>query len=65
MKRVTELFDLETKIESVNEKLENFMDDAPLFNVECESIVKNVKRIATKSLDGHGSKSYKDKISKR
>ncbi len=33
---------LETKIESVNEKLENFMDDAPLFNIEFESIVKIV-----------------------
>ncbi|MBH7708042.1 ORF6N domain-containing protein, partial [Clostridioides difficile] len=31
---------LETKIENVNEKLENFMDDAPLFNIECECIVK-------------------------
>lgn len=31
---------LETKIESVNEKLENFMDDAPLFNLECDIIVK-------------------------
>lgn len=52
---------LETKIESVNEKLENFMDDAPLFNIECESIVKEVKRVATKSLGGHGSRAYKNK----
>ncbi|MCC0658356.1 ORF6C domain-containing protein [Clostridioides sp. ES-S-0123-01] len=52
---------LETKIENVNEKLENFMDDAPLFNVECECIVKEVKKVATKSLGGHGSKAYKNK----
>ncbi|HBG2457520.1 ORF6C domain-containing protein [Clostridioides difficile] len=52
---------LETKIENVNEKLENFMDDAPLFNIECESIVKEVKRVATKSLGEHGSKAYKNK----
>ncbi|EGT4147925.1 TPA: ORF6C domain-containing protein [Clostridioides difficile] len=52
---------LETKIENVNEKLENFMDDAPLFNIECECIVKEVKRVATKSLGGHGSKAYKNK----
>ncbi|MFN1899913.1 hypothetical protein ACK2FY_18365 [Clostridioides difficile] len=30
---------LETKIENVNEKLENFMDDAPLFNIECEYVL--------------------------
>ncbi|MEE7972790.1 ORF6C domain-containing protein, partial [Clostridioides difficile] len=52
---------LETKIENVNEKLENFMDDAPLFNIECECIVKEVKRVATKSLGGHVSKAYKNK----
>lgn len=38
------------------------MDDVLLFNIECECIVKEVKRVVIKLFGGYGSKVYKNKF---
>lgn len=51
----------DTKIEEVKEDLQSFKDNAPLFNIECETLVKAVRRVATKQLGGYKTPAYKNK----
>lgn len=51
----------DTKIEEVKEDLQSFKDNAPLFNIECETLVKAVRRVATKQLGGYKTQAYKNK----
>lgn len=51
----------DNKIEAVKEDLKDFKDNAPLFNIECETLVKTVRRVATKQLGGYKSLAYKNK----
>ena len=51
----------DTKIEEVKGDLQSFKDNAPLFNIECETLVKAVRRVATKQLGGYKTPAYKNK----
>lgn len=46
---------------STQYELEDFRDNAPLFNSECDELIKVVRRVATKVLGGYRSNGYKDK----
>lgn len=48
------------KLVEVDEDLQSFKKDIPLFPVECDDIQKEVRSIGTKILGGHGSPAYKD-----
>lgn len=52
---------LENEINVVKKDFNEFKDNAPLFNVECEELMDTVKSVATKVLGGYGSKAYNDK----
>lgn len=49
------------KIETVETNLEDFKNNAPLFNSECDELMKAVKKSATRVLGGYKSKAYNDK----
>lgn len=53
--------EVQKEIVTVRDNLIDFKDNAPLFNIECEELMKNVKRVATKKLGGYKSNAYKDK----
>lgn len=47
------------RIKDVRNDLEDFKDNAPLFNIECEELQAEVKRIALKVLGGKNANAYK------
>lgn len=49
------------KIETVETDLEDFKNNAPLFNSECDELIKAVKKAATRVLGGYKSNAYNDK----
>lgn len=53
--------ELENRVTEVKSEFETFRDNAPLFNSECDELIKVVKKIATKTLGGYKSNAYKDK----
>ena len=53
--------ELKNKITGVRKDFEDFKDNAPLFNSECDELMDLVKSIATKSLGGYKSPAYNDK----
>ena len=48
------------KIEEVKGDLQDFKDNAPLFQVECKELQSEVRKIGTKVLGGYKSPAYKD-----
>ena len=51
----------EKQIREVKEEFTNFKDNAPLFNIECEELVDEVKRTRTRVLGGYKSPAYNNK----
>ena len=49
------------EIKDVRDDLTNFKDNAPLFNIECEELVGEVKRTRTRALGGYKSPAYNNK----
>ncbi|MGL4573138.1 MAG: ORF6C domain-containing protein [Clostridium sp.] len=52
---------VEKQIDTVQEDLVDLRDNAPLYNIECDELMKTVKRVATRTLGGYKTKAYKDK----
>lgn len=52
--------ELKNNIAEVKTDLEDFKDNAPLFNAECKELQALVKKIGVKSLGGKGSAAYKN-----
>ncbi|MCR8744371.1 Rha family transcriptional regulator [Romboutsia lituseburensis] len=51
----------ERKVIEVANNLEDFKNNAPLFNSECDELIKCVKKTATRVLGGYKSNAYNDK----
>ena len=66
---VTELIELElraikevdSKAEAINEDLQTFKEELPLFNIDCEEIQNAKNRVVVPLLGGKDSAAYKDK----
>ena len=52
--------ELKNNIAEVKTDLEDFKDNAPLFNAECKELQALVKKMGVKSLGGKGSAAYKN-----
>ena len=52
--------ELKNEINGVKKDLEDFKDNAPLFNSECDELMDRVKSVATKIL-GYKTPAYNDK----
>lgn len=50
----------EQKIEQVKHELDNYIDNAPLFQVDCKEIQAEVRKKGTKELGGYRSPAYLD-----
>lgn len=50
----------EVEIKNIKHDIDDFRDNAPLFNIECEELQKEVKRMGSKCL-GYKSNAYKDR----
>lgn len=48
-------------IKELKSEFEEFKDDLPLLNVECDRLTATVKKVGTKCLGGYKSKAYDDK----
>lgn len=48
-------------IKELKNEFEEFKDDLPLLNVECDRLTATVKKVGTKCLGGYKSKAYDDK----
>lgn len=53
--------ELKKEIYGVRREFEDFKENAPLFNSECDELMSKVKSVATKTLGGYGSRAYNDK----
>lgn len=49
----------EKKIKAVDDDLQDFKNNAPLFNSECDELQAEVKKVALKMLSGKNSQAYK------
>lgn len=52
---------IEQNVKAVKEDLKNFKDNAPLFNIECDTLQKALRGKVIKELGGKNSLAYKDK----
>lgn len=52
---------IEQNVKAVKEDLKNFKDNAPLFNIECDTLQKVLRGKVIKELGGKNSLAYKDK----
>lgn len=51
----------EAEIKEIKGEVKSLKEDMPLFNIECDELQKEVKKIGIKSLGGKDSLAYKDK----
>lgn len=49
------------QIKEVVADVKDFKENSPLFNVECDELIRTVKSVGTRVLGGKGSKAYNDK----
>ena len=52
---------IEQNVNEVKQDLKNFKDNAPLFNIECDTLQKALRGKVIKELGGKNSLAYKDK----
>ena len=52
---------IERNVNEVKQDLKNFKDNAPLFNIECDTLQKALRGKVIKELGGKNSLAYKDK----
>lgn len=57
----TALKDTNKDVAEVKADLENYKENSPLYNIECDELQKSVKKKAVYLLGGRDSKAYKDK----
>lgn len=53
--------EIEISVKKVEVGLEDLRDNAPLYNIECDELIKSVRKAATRSLGGYKSKAYNNK----
>lgn len=55
------LLEVNDKIDEVKQELEDFKQDMPLMNIECDRITTAVRKVGTRALGGKDSNAYHDK----
>ncbi|MFR1708961.1 MAG: ORF6C domain-containing protein [Clostridium sp.] len=53
--------EVKEEVKELKEDFNDFRDNAPLFNIECEELMDKVKSVATRELGGYKSPAYNDK----
>lgn len=53
--------EVKEEVKELKEDFNDFRDNAPLFNVECDELMDKVKSVVTRELGGYKSPAYKDK----
>ena len=53
--------EVKEEVKELKEDFNDFRDNAPLFNIECDELMDKVKSVATRELGGYKSPAYKDK----
>lgn len=55
------ILEVNDKIDEVKQELEDFKQDMPLMNIECDRITTAVRKVGTRALGGKESNAYRDK----
>lgn len=55
------ILEVNDKIDEVKQELEDFKQDMPLMNIECDRITTAVRKVGTRALGGKDSNAYHDK----
>ena len=55
------ILEVNDKIDEVKQELEDFKQDMPLMNIECDRITTAVRKVGTRALGGKYSNAYHDK----
>lgn len=55
------ILEVNDKIDEVKQELEDFKQDMPLMNIECDRITTAVRKVETRALGGKDSNAYHDK----
>lgn len=55
------ILEVNDKIDEVKQELEDFKQDMPLMNIECDRITTAVRKVGTRVLGGKDSNAYNDK----
>lgn len=60
-KELQAIFMLDNRTEKIESEVKNLKDNMPLFNIECDELQKEVRKIGVTALGGKESSAYKDK----
>ncbi|WP_143314555.1 ORF6C domain-containing protein [Clostridium sp. HBUAS56017] len=59
-KELQAIFSIDAKQQELETEVKDLKENMPLFNIECEDLQKEVRKIGMRILGGHGSAAYKD-----